>query len=88
LFIRPLTTYNLQPTMTSVDGYQWTERDGLKKGVPTIGLIQPTTNLVASTETEVYDVAIIGAGYTALTAARDSTLNGQDLLYKTSRVQN
>lgn len=60
--------------MTSKDGYQWTERTGLVQGVPTIGLIQPPSNI--KEENALYDVIIIGAGYTALTAARDTTTSG------------
>lgn len=61
--------------MTSKDGYQWTEQEGLRKGVPTIGLIQPPTNI--RSKDQVFDVIIVGAGYTALTAARDATVSGK-----------
>jgi hypothetical protein len=60
--------------MNSKDGYQWTEKEGLTRGVPTIGLIQPPSN--STGEGTLYDVIIIGAGYTALTAARDATTSG------------
>lgn len=60
--------------MTSKDGYQWTAQTGLIQGVPTIGFIQPQSNI--KEEDALYDVIIIGAGYTALTAARDTTTSG------------
>jgi hypothetical protein len=60
--------------MNSKDGYQWTEEEGLIQGVPTIGLIQPSANCTG--EEIIYDIIIIGAGYTALTAARDATASG------------
>ena len=60
--------------MTSSDGYQWTESTGLVKGVPSIGVIQPSTNI--QDEQAIYDVIIVGAGYCGLTAARDAALSG------------
>jgi hypothetical protein len=64
--------------MTSSDGYQWTESTGLVKGVPSIGVIQPSTNI--QDEQAIYDVIVVGAGYCGLTAARDAALSG--LSYK------
>jgi NADPH-dependent 2,4-dienoyl-CoA reductase/sulfur reductase-like enzyme len=66
--------------MNSKDGYQWTDREGLTKGVPTIGLIQPPSNTTG--EDAIYDVIVVGAGYSALTAARDATASG---MYTPSR---
>lgn len=60
--------------MNSKDGYQWTEENGLTQGVPSIGLIHPSAN--CTDDSTPYDVIIIGAGYAALTAARDSTKSG------------
>jgi NADPH-dependent 2,4-dienoyl-CoA reductase/sulfur reductase-like enzyme len=60
--------------MTSRDGYQWTESSGLVKGVPSIGVIQPPTNI--KDEQTTYDVVVVGAGYCGLTAARDAALSG------------
>jgi heterodisulfide reductase subunit A-like polyferredoxin len=60
--------------MNSKDGYCWTKKDGLKQGVPTIGLIQPPFNTTGQDVS--FDVIVIGAGYTALTAARDATTSG------------
>jgi hypothetical protein len=60
--------------MTSRDGYQWTEASGLVKGVPSIGVIHPPTNI--KDEQRFYDVVVVGAGYCGLTAARDAALSG------------
>jgi monoamine oxidase len=60
--------------MTSRDGYQWTESSGLVKGVPSIGVIQPPTNI--RDEQATYDVIVVGAGYCGLTGARDAALSG------------
>lgn len=60
--------------MTSRDGYQWTESSGLVKGVPSIGVVQPPTNI--KDEQALYDVIVVGAGYCGLTAARDAALSG------------
>jgi NADPH-dependent 2,4-dienoyl-CoA reductase/sulfur reductase-like enzyme len=60
--------------MTSKDGYSWTKAQGLRAGVPSIGVIEPPSN-IKSTDT-VYDVIVVGAGYCGLTAARDASLAG------------
>lgn len=60
--------------MTSRDGYTWTKDGGLTSGVPSIGVIEPPTNLRNPDKT--FDVVIIGAGYCGLTAARDATTSG------------
>lgn len=60
--------------MTSRDGYQWTESSGLVKGVPSIGVIQPPSNITDGQA--IYDVIVVGAGYCGLTAARDAALSG------------
>ena len=60
--------------MSSKDGYSWTEFQGLKAGVPTIGAISPPSNL-KDTNTK-YDVIVVGAGYCGLTAARDASIAG------------
>jgi hypothetical protein len=79
--------------MHSKDGYRWTEKEGLVQGVPTIGLILPPSNVKNDT---VYDVIIIGAGYSALTAARDATISGRvvfgltkpfTITYKSTRLE-
>lgn len=60
--------------MTSRDGYSWTKTDGLRPGIPSIGVIQPPSN-VTSADTE-FDVIVVGAGYAGLTAARDTSVAG------------
>lgn len=64
--------------MTSRDGYQWTEETGLVKGVPSIGVIQPPSNI--KDPQEIYDVIVVGAGYCGLTASRDAALSGLKVL--------
>ncbi|KAG9662731.1 monoamine oxidase N, partial [Aureobasidium melanogenum] len=69
--------------MTSRDGYQWTESSGLIKGVPSIGVIQPPTNI--RDKQAIYDVIVVGAGYCGLTAARDAALSGLRVLLLEAR---
>ncbi|KAJ9645050.1 hypothetical protein H2199_003054 [Coniosporium tulheliwenetii] len=69
--------------MTSRDGWSWTKSGGLKQGVPSIGVIQPAT-IISSTEV-FYDVIIVGAGYTGLTAARDASVSGLKVLLLEAR---
>lgn len=66
------------PGHTSRDGYQWTPTAGLQAGIPSLGVIKPETT--ASIQDGVYDVAVIGAGYTGLTATRDLTGSGHKTL--------
>lgn len=60
--------------MTSRDGFQWTAKSGLVQGVPSIGVILPLTNITDADGH--WDVIIVGAGYTGLTACRDACLAG------------
>jgi hypothetical protein len=62
--------------MTSRDGYRWTSATGLVKGVPSIGVINPPSNLEVRNE-NYYDIIVLGAGYAGLTAARDLTAAGR-----------
>jgi len=64
--------------MTSRDGFSWTPTDGLKPGVPSLGVISPSSNIISS-QVE-YDVVVIGAGYCGLTAARNAALEGLKVL--------
>ncbi|KAF2010245.1 amine oxidase [Aaosphaeria arxii CBS 175.79] len=64
--------------MTSRDGYNWTPSEGLQTGVPTIGKILPESNV--SSNEKPYDVIVIGAGYCGLTAARNASLEGLQVL--------
>jgi phytoene dehydrogenase-like protein len=67
----------------SCDGYQWTLKEGLKAGLPCIGVIQPNSNVEITSH--IYDVLVIGAGYTGLTAARDSATSGLSTLLLEAR---
>ncbi|OAL17294.1 hypothetical protein AYO22_11860 [Fonsecaea multimorphosa] len=58
----------------SRDGWQWTRREGVKAGLPCIGVINPSQSV--KNLDKVFDIVIIGAGYTGLTAARDLTVAG------------
>lgn len=60
--------------MTSRDGFQWTPETGLVQGVPSIGVISPPTNITS--EPGQFDVIVVGAGYSGLTASRDACLAG------------
>ena len=61
--------------MTSRDGYQWTEATGLVQGVPSIGVIEPSTNF-ANGDSLKFDLIVVGAGYAGLTAVRDAAIAG------------
>jgi monoamine oxidase len=67
----------------SRDGFQWTQDSGLEFGIPCIGVIQPPSNIQSTEHT--YDVIVIGAGYTGLTAARDLTTTGHRVLLLEAR---
>lgn len=67
----------------SRDGFQWTESQGLQAGIPSTGVIKPDSNIQSSQR--VYDVVIIGAGYIGLTAARDLTISGHNVLLLEAR---
>ncbi|KAL4912931.1 hypothetical protein BDW62DRAFT_206007 [Aspergillus aurantiobrunneus] len=69
--------------MASRDGYQWTPETGLVQGVPSIGVISPRTNLTV--EPCRFDVIVVGAGYSGLTASRDACLAGLKVLLLEAR---
>lgn len=70
--------------MSTSEGVHWTPQDGIKTGLPCIGAIKPAQSFNQS-ESTVFDVIVIGAGYAGLTAARDLTTQGQ-LLSHTPRL--
>lgn len=67
----------------SQEGYEWTDKDGLKHGLPTLGAIRPASKIQG--RDDVYDVIVIGAGYAGLTAVRDLTLSGLKVLLLEAR---
>lgn len=70
-------------TGTSRDGFHWTKKSQtLQQGIPSIGVIQPPSNLSASDAEKQFDVIVIGAGYTGLTATRDSAVAGKRSLIR------
>ena len=64
-----------QSKPNSRDGWEWTKQQGLRQGVPSIGVIYPPSNL--SMNNVGFDVIVAGVGYTGLTAVRDATLAGR-----------
>ncbi|KAI4860809.1 monoamine oxidase [Hypoxylon rubiginosum] len=70
---------------TTREGYQWTKEDDITAGLPSVSVVQPPSNLKPSTQVDLYDAAVIGAGYAGLTAARDLALAGQRVLLLEAR---
>lgn len=72
---------------TSNQGYQWTRESGLEPGLPTLAAISPATNIQgdSSESSQIFDVIVIGAGYTGLTAVRDLTTSGHNVLLVEAR---
>lgn len=64
-----------QLEMATRDGFSWTETDSLRPGIPCIGAIQPPSNYDSQADTK-FDVVVVGAGYSGLTAVRETTLSG------------
>lgn len=58
----------------SREGWQWTPDTSLQAGLPSIGVIEPSQNI--HNPKEIFDVIVVGAGYTGLTAARDTSTTG------------
>lgn len=65
--------------MYTTDGATWTQSAGLRKGLPTIGVVEPAKLNTDAGDDYVYDAIVIGAGYAGLTATRDLTTQGENL---------
>lgn len=72
------------PSKSTREGYQWTEISGLQTGIPCVGVVEPETN-VSQSSPKSYDVIVIGAGYAGLTATRDLTTTGHNVLLLEAR---
>ncbi|OQV01297.1 hypothetical protein CLAIMM_06678 [Cladophialophora immunda] len=70
-------------THQSREGWSWTGESGLKSGLPSVAVVKPETNV--QNRDKVFDVAIIGAGYAGLTAARDLSTSGHSTLLLEAR---
>ncbi|TQV95285.1 monoamine oxidase N [Cordyceps javanica] len=70
--------------VSSTDGFTWTPSAGRRKGLPTIGAVQPP-NYSTQPPSEVHDVIVIGAGYAGLVAARDLATQGKTTLLLEAR---
>lgn len=57
------------------EGWHWTPSTDLQSGLPSRAVIEPAQKIHDAQK--IFDVAVIGAGYTGLTAARDLTTSGQ-----------
>lgn len=71
-----------QPEHLTREGYQWTPSGGLQPQLPSIGVVKPSTNLSSE---KVHDVIVIGAGYCGLTASRDLSVAGRQVLLLEAR---
>lgn len=73
--------------LPSREGYQWTQKDGLRSGLATMGVVKPASNIDVSAVTQdaLFDAVVIGAGYAGLTAARDLTFAGSMVLLLEAR---
>ena len=61
---------------TTADGYQYSSQSGLVYGLPTKACVSPLTRNNKSNK--LYDVIIVGAGYTGLIACRELALRGME----------
>lgn len=58
------------------DGFVWTPAGGYSKGLPTIGVVSPSSYDASPPADDIYDAIVIGAGYAGLTAIRDLATQG------------
>ncbi|KAL4799627.1 hypothetical protein BDV19DRAFT_400808 [Aspergillus venezuelensis] len=66
------------------EGHVWSAKDGSSTGMPCIGAINPPQSYPRG-PSEVFDVIVIGAGYTGLVATRDLTTQGYSTLLLEAR---
>lgn len=64
----------------TTDGWTWTPSAGVRKGLPTIGAVEPLTHFESSKAEDIHDVIVIGAGYAGLVASRDLSTQGRSQL--------
>lgn len=71
----------------STEGHQWTPDPGLQAGLPTLAAVSPPSNVQTRSpdSSNIFDVIVIGAGYAGLTAARDLTVSGCNVLLLEAR---
>ncbi|CEL00657.1 Putative Monoamine oxidase N [Aspergillus calidoustus] len=69
----------------SHDGYIYTKQGGLAQGLRTYGVILPETKIRDAAAGKVWDVIVVGAGYTGLIAARDLVKAGKKTLLLEAR---
>lgn len=60
----------------SSDGFSWTPFTGRQEGLPTIGVVKPSSRSIQP-EDDIHDVIVIGAGYAGLVASRDLATQGR-----------
>ncbi|GME48596.1 hypothetical protein GTA08_BOTSDO12869 [Neofusicoccum parvum] len=70
--------------MSTAEGVHWTPQGGIKTGLPCVGAIAPAQSFQQS-ETGIFDVIVLGAGYAGLIAARDLSTQGRAVLLLEAR---
>ncbi|KAK4862459.1 hypothetical protein LT330_002592 [Penicillium expansum] len=68
----------------SSDGFSWTPFTGRQEGLPTIGVVKPSSRSIQP-EDDIHDVIVIGAGYAGLVASRDLATQGKTTLLLEAR---
>lgn len=71
-----LSQNNFDIMVYSKDGFTWTPSAGRKEGLPSIGVVEPSTHS-AQPQGDIHDVIVIGAGYAGLVASRDLATQGR-----------
>ncbi|GAA5983795.1 hypothetical protein JCM10908_005930 [Rhodotorula pacifica] len=68
------------PSAKSKEGFTYSPDKGIQSGLVTEGAVRPLTSFAAKFDAKPFDVIVIGAGYTGLSAVRDLTLAGRSVL--------